>query len=114
MLSQTGSRSGTRRFNVRARTSDGVWAYWYCNGRAETSRVQDVGLGGVFLETLGSCPVGAKADLHFLVQEGQIRTQAEVRHVEKGRGIGLKFTAVKDEDRPALVCLIRRARSAGR
>jgi PilZ domain len=113
MLPQASSRSGTRRFNSRIQTSDGVWVYWYCNGRAETSRVQDVGLGGVFLETVGACPVGAKAELHFLVQEGQIRTQAEVRHVAKGRGIGLKFTAVKDEDRPALVSLMRRARIAG-
>jgi hypothetical protein len=109
MLEQTVSR--TRRFNSRIETSDGVWVYWYCSGRAETSRVENVGLGGVFVTTATARPVGASAEMHFLVREGPIRTQAVVRHVDKGHGIGLKFTAVKDEDRPRLARLMNRARS---
>lgn len=55
--------------------------------------------------------MGVKVKLDFLVQEGQIRAEAVVRHVEPGKGVGLKFTAVPEEDCPHLAALITRARS---
>jgi hypothetical protein len=57
--------------------------------------------------------VGAKTSLHFLVEEGQIRAEAVVRHVKPGRGLGLEFTAVRDEDRPRLADLMKRLRGFG-
>jgi hypothetical protein len=57
--------------------------------------------------------VGAKTSLHFLVEEGQIRAAAVVRHVKPGRGLGLEFTAVRDEDRPRLADLMKRLRGFG-
>ena len=92
-------------------TPEGVWVYWRCNGRDETSRVRDVSLGGMFVETAKPRAVGATAGVDFLVQEGQIRAEAVVRHVEPGRGVGLKFTALSDGDRPRLVALMSRLRS---
>jgi hypothetical protein len=50
------------------------------------------------------------AELDFLVQEGQIRAEAVVRHAEPGRGIGLRFTAVRNEDRLRLAKLMKRLR----
>jgi len=57
--------------------------------------------------------VGAKTNVHFLVEEGQIRAEAVVRHVRPGRGLGLEFTAVQDEDRQRLADLMKRLRGFG-
>jgi hypothetical protein len=57
--------------------------------------------------------VGAKTNVHFLVEEGPIRAEAVVRHVKPGRGLGLQFTAVYEEDRPRLAGLMKRLRAFG-
>lgn len=88
-----------------------MWVYWDCAGRADISRVRDISIGGLFLETPKPRAVGITTKLHFLVQEGQIRAQAEVRHAKAGLGLGLKFTALSDEDRPHLAALMNRLRS---
>jgi hypothetical protein len=67
-------------------------------------------LGGLFLETPTSRRLGSTIKLEFLVQEGQIRADSVVRHVEPGRGLGLKFTAVSNEDSPRLATLMSRLR----
>ena len=67
-------------------------------------------LGGLFLETSQSKRVGSTVKLDFLVQEGQIRADAVVRRAEPGHGLGLKFTAVVDEDRQPLAALVNRLR----
>jgi len=112
MLQQTTSPS--RRFNSRIETPGDVWIYWRCDERDETARVQDVSLGGLFVETAKPRAVGLTAKVDFLVQEGQIRADAVVRHVEPGRGLGLKFTAVSDGDRPHFIALLNRLRSSPR
>ncbi len=112
MLQQTGFPS--RRFNSRIESPEDVWVYWRCDERDETSRVRDVSLGGLFVETPKPGSVGSTAKVEFLVQEGQIRAEAVVRHVKPGRGVGLKFTALTDADRPHLVALMSRLRSSSR
>ena len=102
----------SRRFHSRVETHEGVWVDWRCAGREDVSRVRNMSLGGLFLETHRSSAVGSTAKLEFLVQEGQIRADGLVRRVEPGRGLALKFTAVGEEDRPRLEALIRRLRSS--
>ena len=108
MLKQTAPPS--RRRNSRIKTPDGVWVILACAGSDETARVRDLSLGGLFIETPSPRPIGAEAYLEFLVQEGQIRAEAVVRHVEADCGLGLKFTAINDKDRPHLVGLLNRLR----
>ena len=110
MLKQTGPPS--RRFSSRIEAPDGVWVMWSCEGRDETSRVRNLSLGGLFIETRFPRAIGTEAHLEFLVGEGQIRAEGVVRHVEPGRGLGLKFTAINDKDRPHMVSLINRLRSS--
>src|ERR1700732_1328963 len=98
--------SHSRRFTSRVETPEGVWVYWRCAGRDDTSRVRNLSLGGLFVETSKSNGVGSTATLDFLVREGQIRADAVVRRVEPSRGLGLKFTAMSKEDRPRLAALI--------
>jgi hypothetical protein len=101
--------SHSRRFFSRVETREGVWVYWRCKGHEETSRVRDLSLGGLFVETGKPTTVGASVKLYFLVQEGQIRAEAVVQHVKPG-GLGLKFSAMGDEDRKRLKALMARLR----
>ena len=101
----------SRRFNSRTVATQDIWVCWQCNGRDDISRIRDVSLGGLFLETPVLRPIGSLAKIDFLVREGQIRTDAVVRHVLPGRGLGLKFTAVTEQDRPKFAALLRRLRS---
>jgi len=100
----------SRRVNSRLVINDDVWVCWNSNGRDDVSRVRDLSLGGLFLQTPAQRPVGAPTKLDFLVTEGQIRADAVIRHISRG-GLGLKFTAVSDADRPRLAALLRRLRS---
>ena len=101
---------GSRRLNSRVASGDSVWVYWECGGDHELSPVMDVSVAGLFIKTLKTKRLGAKTNLHFLVQEGQIRAEAVVRHVRPGGGLGLKFHAVSEKDRPNLAALMRRLR----
>ena len=101
----------SRRMSSRIETLGDVWVYWRCQGLDDVSRVCDLSVGGLFLSTPVPPPVGAKAKLDFLVQEGQIRAEAVVRHHVPGGGLGLKFTAITDKDCPQLVALLNRIRA---
>jgi len=76
--------------------------------------VRDVSAGGLFVATRLARAVGMRAEVDFLVQEGQIRAEATVRHAERGKGLGLKFTAVKEQDWPHLAALLTRLRHVAR
>ena len=104
----------SRRHYPRVETPDGVWVYWNCEGREDTLRVRDLSMGGLFVESEEARDVDATIRLDFLVQEGQIRAEAVVRHVKPGRGLGLKFTALTEEDGPRLTALVTRLRSLSR
>jgi PilZ domain-containing protein len=104
----------SRRHYPRVEKAHGVWVYWNCKGREDTSRVRDLSTGGLFVETEEARDVDATISLDFLVQEGQIRARAVVRHVKPGSGLGLKFTALTEEDGPRLIALMTRLRSLSR
>jgi hypothetical protein len=101
----------SRRFNSRVPTTHDVWVCWHSNGREDISRVRDLSLGGLFLETATLRSIGTLTKVDFLVGEGAIRADAIVRHVVPGRGLGLKFTAVTEPDRRKFAALMRRLRS---
>ncbi len=103
--------SNSRRKSSRVEAPEGVVVYWSCGKRTDILRVSNLSFGGIFVETHEPQPVGTKAQIDFLVQEGQIRTKAVVRHVKGARGMGLEFTAVAQEDRPHLAGLLTRLRS---
>jgi hypothetical protein len=101
----------SRRMSSRIETLGDVWVYWRCAGMDDVSRVCDLSVGGLFLSTPTTPPVGVKAKLDFLVQDGQIRVEATVRHLIPNGGLGLKFTAITDQDCPHLASLINRIRA---
>jgi hypothetical protein len=104
----------SRRKTSRVETPESVRVYWSCAGRDDVLHFRNLSLGGIFVETGESRSVGSKAEIDFLVEEGSIRTTAIVCHVESGSGMGLKFTAIAQEDRPRLAALLTRLRGSSR
>ena len=100
--------SPSRRMTSRVPAPGDVWVYWHCNGREDVSRVRDMSMGGLFIETPDTKAAGSLTRLHFLVQEGQIRADAVVRHAKSGVGVGLRFTSLNEQDRPKLAALLAR------
>lgn len=102
----------SRRALTRLPASEDIWVCWRCNGRDDVSRVLDISIDGLFIQTPHlSVKEGMSAKLDFLVQEGRIKADAVVRHVKGGSGLGLRFIAVADEDRQRLKAMLSRLRS---
>src|SRR6266403_2594649 len=83
----------SRRITLRNTSPSNLWVYWNSKKHGDLSRVYDLSIGGLLVETRQAIPIGETIELDFLVQEGQIRAQAVVRYVKNGFGVGLKFTA---------------------
>jgi hypothetical protein len=102
----------SRRHHRRVETPEGVWAFWRCGRTEDTSRVRDLSVGGLFIETRKVCPVGATVELHFLVQDGEVRASATVRYVKAGSGLGLQFETVRNEDQTRFATMVKRLMQA--
>lgn len=100
----------SRRLTFRVQTPGDVWVCWKCQGCDDISPVRNMSMGGLFVETPQARPSGTVTRLDFLVAEGQIRADAVVRHARPGSGLGMKFTALGEQDRPKLAALIARLR----
>jgi hypothetical protein len=89
-------------------TAQGVWVIWRCGRTEDTSRVKDLSVGGLFIETSKVCPVDTTVELHFLVEDGEIRASATVRYIKPGSGLGLQFKTVRSEDQLRFATMIKR------
>jgi PilZ domain len=98
----------SRRHGKRVETPHGVWVLWKCGRTEDTSRVKDLSVGGLFIETAKICPVDATVELHFLVEDGEVRATATVRYVLPGGGLGLQFKAIRHEDQTHFSAMIKR------
>jgi hypothetical protein len=98
----------SRRHSKRVETPQGVWVLWRCGRTEDTSRVKDLSAGGLFIETSKECPVEATVELHFLVEDGEVRATALVRYALPGIGLGLQFKAVRQEDQARFSAMIKR------
>ena len=96
------------RRHKRVGTPDGVWVYWRCGRSEDTSRVRDLSVGGVFIETKKVPPIDATVELNFLVEDGGIVAEATVRYVLPGVGAGLQFKNVRNEDRDQFATMMKR------
>jgi hypothetical protein len=67
-----------------------------------------LGMGGLFIDAGNPPPVGENIRLYFEVPGGDVRARAVVRCSEKGKGMGVEFIAMGQEERARLNRLIRR------
>ncbi|HXX18106.1 MAG TPA: PilZ domain-containing protein [Candidatus Acidoferrum sp.] len=101
-----------RRFD-RISTPKGLWVAWQHNGNQSVSRVRDLNAGGLFIATPTSVPVGAVIQVLLSVPEGEIRSEATVRNVTPGAGVGIEFKDMSPQDADRLGRLITRLLRAG-
>jgi hypothetical protein len=99
-----------RRSHSRVEASLNVYIFWSSDGREDVAIVKNLSFSGLFIETEKSKDPGDVAELHFLVQEGQIRADAVVRRAKPGYGLGLRLMAVHNDDRCRLAELMKRLR----
>ena len=89
-------------------TPQGVWVLWKCGRTEDTSKVKDLRVGGLFIETSKACPVDATVELHFLVLHKKVRATATVRYILPGKGLGLQFKGIRHEDQARFSAMIKR------
>jgi PilZ domain len=100
--------SKSNRRYPRIATPKGIWVSWQHDASQNVSRVRDLNIGGLFIETKTPPPVGASITLLFSVPEGEIRSSALVRNVTPGEGMGVQFVAMSQEDAVRLQTLFTR------
>jgi hypothetical protein len=87
-----------KRRSPRLELPKGVWVAWHGSGQRFVSRVFDLSMGGVFIPTADLPPVGTVVKLIFELPDGDIHAPAVVRHTVVGRGMGVEFAAMDDDD----------------
>src|SRR5260370_30478534 len=68
----------------------GMWVAWDDGGKRWASRVQTLGMGGLFINIPDPPVVRALVRLLFEVPSGAVRAQAVVRNVKPGQGMGVR------------------------
>jgi hypothetical protein len=86
----------------------GLYVAWQGAGDRTVSRVEMLGMGGLFIEVQSPPPVGESLRLFFEVPGGDVRARAVVRSSQKGKGMGVEFIAMGQDGRARLHRLLRR------
>ena len=92
----------------RIPTPKGVWVSWQIDGKQNVSRVRDLNIGGLFIDTATPPALGSSITLLFSVPEGEIRSSAIVRNITPGEGMGVQFVAMTQEHAVRLQTLFSR------
>ena len=97
----------TRR-HERISLPKGMSVAWYGGGQQQTSRVGTLSMGGAFLCGSITMRVGTELRLVFEVPGGVLMSEAVVRNVVPGEGMGVEFTNMNQQSRALLEQLLRR------
>jgi len=100
--------SKSKRRYQRIPTPKGLWVAWQHNNSQDVSRVRDLNLGGLFVATASAPPEGSIVQILLSVPEGEIRSQAVVRNVTPGEGMGVEFKGLSPQDADRLERLVTR------
>ena len=92
----------------RASLPNGMPVAWLGSDLQFFSRVQTIGMGGLFIATPNPAPVGTKLRLTFQVPGGSVLPEAIVRNVAPGKGMGVEFTRMEPSERSLLENLMER------
>ncbi|HEV2835600.1 MAG TPA: PilZ domain-containing protein [Pyrinomonadaceae bacterium] len=85
-------------------------AKWESMSRQHEARVDDVSLGGCFVNTYGPVELDEPVKLQILLPAGGwLAIRGTVASCEPGVGFGMAFTFVSDEDKASLKELIASA-----
>ncbi len=98
----TETKADKQRKYPRFKVPKGMFVGWKSPGQHTVSRMQELGLGGVFVYTPKAVTIGSTIELIFDVPTGEVRARAVVRHLKPNIGMGLQFIQMRPEDRARL------------
>lgn len=81
---------------------------WRSPSISTVTRVNNVGLGGLFIQTQQPQPAGTMLQILLQSPAGDVRARAIVRAVHPSRGMGVEFIAMRPEDRGRLNQTLRK------
>ena len=85
-------------------------AKWESMSRRHEARVDDVSLGGCFVNTYGHVELNEPVDLQILLPSGEwLRLKGTVASYQPGVGFGMSFTLLNEEGTKAVRQLIASA-----
>lgn len=97
-----------RRINRRKRIL--LEAKWKGVSRRHEARVDDVSLGGCFVNTYAQAELGEHIDLEIQLASGEwLALRGHVASYQPGVGFGMSFTSLSDEETAALEELMKTA-----
>src|SRR5215213_3867610 len=74
-------------------------AKWECMSRTHEARVDDVSLGGCFVNTAGRVELNEAVNLQIQLPSGQwLPLTGDVASYQPGVGFGISFNALSEED----------------
>jgi curved DNA-binding protein CbpA len=90
-----------RRKYLRVRAK-GIRVRWKSDGKTSASRLENVGLGGLYLHAANPASEGTTIDVILGLPAGQVYARAKVRRSTPTKGMGLQFVQMTPEDRVKL------------
>jgi hypothetical protein len=88
-----------RRRYPRLPSPKGTFLAWQTVNRKLVSRLENLGLGGLYIRTLDPAPPGAFIQLLFDVPAGEVRAQALVQRSNPQQGMAVKFIFMEHSHR---------------
>ena len=90
--------TGTRRY-PRMKSPEGLGVAWQTTTQRLVSRVEALGLGGLFIRTQEPPVTGTIVRLLIDIPGGGVRARAIVRDIRPGEGMGVGIVYMGREDR---------------
>ena len=89
-------------------------AMWDSSTQAHSARITDLSEGGCFLDSVGEVRTGEIVGFRVLLPDQDwLYLEGEVRHYTAGRGFGVKFVDLNEEQTEKLHWLLKIAQEAG-
>src|SRR6188474_2426624 len=89
-------------------------AMWNDSTEVHSARVTDLSEGGCFLDSVGEVREGEIVGFRVLLPDDDwLYLEGEVRHYTAGRGFGVKFVELNEEQTERLHWLLQLAKEAG-
>jgi PilZ domain-containing protein len=89
-------------------------AMWDSSTQAHSARITDLSEGGCFLDSVGEVRTGEIVGFRVLMpDEDWLYLEGEVRHYTAGRGFGVKFVDLNEDQTEKLHWLLKIAQEAG-
>ncbi len=77
----------------------GIPVTWKAGGGCTVSTAGAIGMGGLFLHTPDSLPVGSVIEIDLDLKTAKLHVRAKVRDAVPGKGMGLQFVQMNTTDR---------------